>query len=132
MNTVSIDDLGGTLAVARMAGVAAPSVTAWRRRGIPMERCPALEAGTEGRYTCEQMRPDVRWVRVADAAWPWHPKGRPLIDVAANSIDQRLTEQGAAGQQSPAAGTSSGEETAAEPVVSTGPQLHEQAQPRAA
>jgi len=78
----NLDDLGGTVAVARMAGVAPPSVTAWRKRGIPAERCPDIERGSAGRAACEQLRPDVRWHRVPDAAWPWHPEGRPLIDVA--------------------------------------------------
>lgn len=30
--------------------------------------------------TCEELRPDV-WHRVPDKSWPWHPKGRPLVDV---------------------------------------------------
>jgi DNA-binding transcriptional regulator YdaS (Cro superfamily) len=80
--TYDIDLLGGTVKVARMAGVAAPSVTAWRKRGIPADRCPAIEQNSAGKATCEQLRPDVSWHRVADIAWPWHPNGRPLIDVA--------------------------------------------------
>jgi DNA-binding transcriptional regulator YdaS (Cro superfamily) len=82
MSSVSIDDLGGTSAVARMAGVAPPSVTAWRSRGVPADRCPAIERGSEGRHSCEQIRPDVAWLRVPDPEWPWHPEGRPCIDVA--------------------------------------------------
>lgn len=77
-----IDTLGGTAAVARMLGIAAPSVSNWRRTGIPADRCPVIERATNGQHTCESMRPDVRWVRVPDAQWP-HPKGRPLIDVTA-------------------------------------------------
>lgn len=76
-----IDQLGGTSSVARMAGVAAPSVTAWRKRGVPAERCPAIERATEGKVPCETLRPDVAWTRITDTAWPWHPQGRPLIDV---------------------------------------------------
>lgn len=83
---ITIDDLGGTVRVAKMAGVEAPSVTAWRKRGIPADRCPSLERGTDGRYTCEQLRPDLRWIRVPDADWPWHPAGRPLLDVAATAL----------------------------------------------
>lgn len=78
--SITIDDLGGTSEVARLAGVAPPSVTAWRKRGIPPERCPAIERGLLGKFTCEQMCPQARWVRVPDAAWP-HPAGRPLLDV---------------------------------------------------
>lgn len=80
-----IDTLGGPSAVARMVGCRAPSVIEWKRRGIPADRCPAIERGSEGSVTVEQMRPDVRWHRVADPAWP-HPDGRPLIDVAAPAV----------------------------------------------
>jgi DNA-binding transcriptional regulator YdaS (Cro superfamily) len=77
----SVDDMGGTVAVARLAGVAPPSVTAWRTRGIPADRCPAIEAGSAGRFACEGIRPDVAWVRIPDANWPWHPAGRPAHDL---------------------------------------------------
>ena len=53
-----------------------------RRRATPAEHCPDIERTRGGKLPCEQLRPDVRWHRVADAAWPWHPAGRPLIDVA--------------------------------------------------
>jgi DNA-binding transcriptional regulator YdaS (Cro superfamily) len=52
------------------------------RTATPPDRCPAIERATAGKVTCEQLRPDVVWQRVADAAWP-HPSGRPCIDVAA-------------------------------------------------
>lgn len=52
------------------------------RRRTPPDRCPAIELATGGAVTCEQLRPDVRWVRVPDPGWP-HPGGRPCIDVAA-------------------------------------------------
>ena len=76
-----IEQLGGTSAVARMTGVAPPSVTAWRTRGIPADRCPAIERATAGAVPCETLRPDVRWSRIPDSGWP-HPAGRPVIDVA--------------------------------------------------
>jgi len=76
-----ITELGGPTAVARMLGIKGPSVIGWRGR-IPMERCPAIERASDGRYTAEALRPDVTWVRVSDPAWP-HPMGRPCIDVAA-------------------------------------------------
>ncbi len=82
-----IEDLGGPAAVARLVNVKPPSVIEWRRRGIPSDRCPDLERASAGKHTCEAMRPDVRWHRVADANWPWHPQGRPLIDVAAEVRD---------------------------------------------
>jgi DNA-binding transcriptional regulator YdaS (Cro superfamily) len=52
-----------------------------RRRPTPPERCPAIERATSGKVTCEELRPDVRWHRVADPEWP-HAAGRPCIDVA--------------------------------------------------
>ncbi len=51
------------------------------RRQTPTERCPSIERATEGRVTCEELRADVRWLRVLDPAWP-HPGGRPCLDVA--------------------------------------------------
>jgi len=77
-----ITELGGPAAVARMVGCKPPSVVEWRSRGIPPDRCPAIERGAQGQVHCERLRPDVRWHRVPDPNWPWHPDGRPLIDVA--------------------------------------------------
>lgn len=77
-----IDRLGGPVALARMLGLSSPSVTNWRHRGVPFDRCVQIERATSGRVSCEELRPDVHWHRVPDADWP-HPQGRPLIDVAA-------------------------------------------------
>lgn len=52
------------------------------RRTTPAERCPAIERASAGKVSCEALRRDVTWHRVPDDAWPWHPEGRPLIDVA--------------------------------------------------
>lgn len=73
-----ISTLGGPTAVARTLGIKAPSVIGWGDR-IPAERCPDIERAFG--KPCEQLRPDVRWQRVPDPAWP-HPDGRPCIDVA--------------------------------------------------
>ena len=51
------------------------------RKTPPADRCPAIERALDGRVTCEDLRPDVRWHRVPDETWP-HPQGRPLIDAA--------------------------------------------------
>ena len=76
-----IDQLGGPTAVARMVGCRVPSVIEWRKRGIPADRCPAIERATSGAVTAEVLRPDVAWSRIPDPSWP-HPAGRPVIDVA--------------------------------------------------
>lgn len=76
-----ITALGGPTAVARMLGIKVPSVIGWGGR-IPPDRCPGIERATEGKFTVEALRPDVRWARVPDVSWP-HRAGRPCIDVAA-------------------------------------------------
>ncbi len=76
-----IDSLGGVSAVARMTGVSPPTAHAYRHRGIPPERCPAIERATQGAVAVETLRSDVQWSRIPDPAWP-HPAGRPVIDVA--------------------------------------------------
>lgn len=77
MKTVA--DLGGPTAVARIVGLKPPTVHGWAR--IPEKYCPDIERAKQGAVTVEQIRPDVRWLRVADSAWP-HPEGRPVLDVA--------------------------------------------------
>lgn len=89
-----IEQLGGTVAVSRMAGVAPPSVTAWRKRGIPADRCPAIERATAeagAMVDVHTLRPDVAWSRIPDPTWP-HPAGRPVIDVARPVAAQELTD----------------------------------------
>jgi hypothetical protein len=92
-----IDTLGGPTAVARMVGCKPPSVIEWRKRGIPADRCPAIERESGGKVKCEQLRDDVVWTRIADDNWPWHPAGRPLIDVAAPRPTPNTLEAGHAG-----------------------------------
>jgi DNA-binding transcriptional regulator YdaS (Cro superfamily) len=58
------------------------AVSRWKREGIPAEVCPDIERLTG--VPCEELRPDLTWVRVKDKRWP-NPKGRPLLDVAAPS-----------------------------------------------
>jgi hypothetical protein len=67
--------------LARLIGAKPQRVSNWRRRGVAVSECPSIERATHGAVTVEQLRPDVRWVRVPDPAWP-HPHGRPCIDVA--------------------------------------------------
>ena len=88
-----IDKLGGTSAVANICGVRAPSVSEWRIRGIPADRCSAIERATSGAVTCEELRPDVAWVRIPDLDWP-HPQGRPLVDHAAKRAADQLQGAG--------------------------------------
>lgn len=52
-------------------------------RPVPADRCADIERASDGDVTCEELRPDLTWVRVPDKHWPWHRKGRPLLDVTA-------------------------------------------------
>jgi DNA-binding transcriptional regulator YdaS (Cro superfamily) len=54
-------DTQAALAVA--LGVRSPSISEWRRNGVPIERCVAIEAATAGAIRCEDLRPDIEWTR---------------------------------------------------------------------
>ena len=80
---------GAQSALAKALACNSQLVWQWasRVRQAPVERCPAIEQATKGAVTCEELRADVCWVRVPDTAWPWHPQGRPLIDVTAQATE---------------------------------------------
>ncbi len=82
---LTVKDLGGPAAVARITGLKPPTVHGWKK--IPAVHCPSIERFHKGAFTVEKMRPDVVWHRVPDASWP-HPSGRPLIDAAAADNEQ--------------------------------------------
>jgi DNA-binding transcriptional regulator YdaS (Cro superfamily) len=77
---------GNVVRLAEMLAVPPALVSQWTAssgaRQVPADRCPAIERATDGAVSCEEMRPDVGWFRLADPEWPWHPKGRPLIDLS--------------------------------------------------
>lgn len=56
------------------------------RRLADPDRCPEVERAFEGRVSCEDLRSDLQWLRIADPAWPWHPGGRPVHDVGARAL----------------------------------------------
>lgn len=77
---IAIKEAGGLSALASLLVGASPQMVGnWRTRGVPEGHCPGIEQVLDGKVTCEQLRPDVSWVRTPDKAWP-HPKGRPLVD----------------------------------------------------
>ncbi len=71
--------------IARAIGVDPQLVWQWAReaRPIPAGRRPEIERATDGVVTCEEQGDEITWLRVPDAAWPWHPKGKPLRDMVA-------------------------------------------------
>lgn len=71
------------LAAAMGGDVKRQNVEHWMKTGrVPPQHCPTLERLLRGAIPCESLRRDLEWVRVPDARWPWHPKGRPALDVA--------------------------------------------------
>lgn len=69
---------------ARRAGLNPDQVRQWRYghndRRPSEDNCARLERASSGLVTCEELRPDLAWIRIADKAWP-HPKGRPAVDI---------------------------------------------------
>lgn len=76
---------GGPTAVAALLApvvVKRQNVEYWVKAGeIPAEHCPTLERALG--FKCEALRPDLKWVRVTDDAWP---EGKPLLDLAAATV----------------------------------------------
>jgi DNA-binding transcriptional regulator YdaS (Cro superfamily) len=56
----AIESVGGLKALADVCGVTPQAVFKWRK-GVPAERCPAIERATNGQVRCEDLRPDVDW-----------------------------------------------------------------------
>lgn len=55
---------GGPATVARVCGVRSQAVSQWISQDrVPLDRCELIERATKGLVTCEQLRPDVEWVR---------------------------------------------------------------------
>lgn len=52
---------GGVTALGERMGLSPQVVSNWRARGVPAERCPALEHITAGAVRCEDLRPDISW-----------------------------------------------------------------------
>lgn len=80
----TVKDLGGPTKIAKLVGLRVPTVHGWT--SIPERHCPAIERGLGGSVTCEQMRPDLTWIRVPDQAWP-NSAGRPLLDYSSRIPD---------------------------------------------
>ena len=57
------------------------------RADLAADRCPDVERASRAQITCEDLRPDLRWVRVPDVTWP-HIFGRPCLDIAAPAREE--------------------------------------------
>ncbi|WP_373766364.1 transcriptional regulator [Glaesserella sp.] len=54
---------GEAARLAKFIKVAPPIVSFWAsgKRQVPAEHCPEIERFTNGKVTCEELRPDVNW-----------------------------------------------------------------------
>lgn len=81
----AVEILGSQAALAKEIGYKdRRNVWPWFNAGLlPLqEKCPAIERATGGAVICEELRPDLPWIRVPDKNWTWHREGRPVVDVS--------------------------------------------------
>lgn len=78
--------IGSVNFTAKTLNISPGRLSHWRAgtEQLPAFRCPAIERATVGSVACEELRPDVQWVRIPDKTLP-HPKGRPLVDHTAKA-----------------------------------------------
>lgn len=57
--------VGGLSKLATAVGESPQTVSNWRRRGVPIAHCAAIELATKGKVTRRDLRPDD-WSRI----WP--------------------------------------------------------------
>ena len=55
----AIEAVGGVTKLAQAVGVAQSAVSNWKVRGIPAEKCKAIEEATGGVVKRHQLRPDI-------------------------------------------------------------------------
>ncbi len=62
--------VGGPAKLAALLGVTVQAVGNWKDRGIPLERCVAVEDATKGLVTRKDLRPDdwhLYWPELAES-----------------------------------------------------------------
>ncbi len=55
--------LNGPAAFARALNVSKQRVSNWRKRGVPRDEAANVERATDGAVTCEELCPEVTWLR---------------------------------------------------------------------
>jgi transcriptional repressor of cell division inhibition gene dicB len=60
--------MGSWSALARALGLSPMAVSHWKTRGVPVERCKAIEAVTDGQVRRHELRPDLFDPPVEEAA----------------------------------------------------------------
>ena len=70
------DVLGGGAKLADTLGVSAQAISNWKERGVPIDRCLAIERATEGQVTRRDLRDD--W----ESIWPELANGKSSAKTA--------------------------------------------------
>lgn len=52
------------------------------KKRLAAEVIAAIERESGGAVLAESVRDDLVWVRIPDKTWPWHKRGRPVLDVS--------------------------------------------------
>jgi DNA-binding transcriptional regulator YdaS (Cro superfamily) len=55
----AIDQFGTAAALARQLGVKPMLISHWKNRGVPPNRCKAIEKATGGKVRATDLRPDI-------------------------------------------------------------------------
>lgn len=77
----AIELAGGVKPLAAKLGCRDTVIYNWLARdGVPKDQGPAVERATG--VPCEELCPGQVWIRVKDARWVWHRKGKPYPDLA--------------------------------------------------
>ena len=84
---LACSEVGSQAELARMLGVLPAAVFQWvkKTRPIPNDKCPAIEKACGAVVSCEDLLPELNWVRIPDANWP-RPDGRPVLDFIAVDV----------------------------------------------
>ena len=92
----AISTVGSLSALSELLGESPQTVSNWRSRQVPADRCPSIERATHGAVRCEELRPDVDWAylrgtkkraaaKSADKTTPPSAGGNPRV--ASNTVE---------------------------------------------
>lgn len=79
--------LGGQTKLAEKLGISSPSISEWKKRGVPPERCEQIEQLTDGLVTCERLNEGYIWTRVDGRAYYRVRADKPADKPADRSAD---------------------------------------------
>lgn len=73
------DCVGSAAKLAGLIGVSQQTLSNWKERGVPIERCLAIERATDSEVTRKDLRPDdfeLIWPDLSEPAAPSTPSRR--------------------------------------------------------